>query len=341
MIRLIACILTLTLGSTALAGVTTVRLLTGARVSPDAPVTIADLATLEGPQAEAIGALVVIEDLERAQAGERYTTVPIARVSKLIEGLEGLRMGSVAITGTACVVAPRGPARAAPAAPPEKEPVKPAPTGPTVRSSLLDHLRAFFGVEAHELRVTFDPQDDEALDTPIGDRQVEVRSLGSSRRMPFAVTLYDADRVAFNTTIRAEVELLRPVAVATRRVSRGTAITTDDVTSEHRWVGVDDTSPAPEQVIGRVLTHRLDTGDAVGAGDIEQPVAVGRGDITSIRSVVGSAVIRTKARALASGGIGDVIEFQSTDRGAKFLARIDGPGRAVVAPATLTQVPTP
>lgn len=341
MTRLIACILTLALASAAIADVTTVHLRTGARVAPDAPVTVADLADVEGPQGDAIGSLVVIEDLERARGTERFATVEVDRVHELIQNMPSVRMGSISITGGTCMVGPRviEPKTPVPAAPPARP--APEPTGPTVRSSLLDHLRAFFAVEAHELRVTFDPRDDEALDTPIAGRTVEIRSLGSSRRMPFAVTLYDGDRVALNTTVRAEVEILRPVAVATRRVARGAAVAPEDIAAEQRWMGVDEAPPTPEDVLGRIVKRRLETGSPVAAGDIEQPIAVQRGDIASIRSVVGTAVVRTRARALANGSVGDVIEFESSDRGARFLARVDGPGRAVVAPATLSSQTTP
>lgn len=334
MTRTLTTLLALWLAAAACAEVTTVRLRTGARVDATSPVTIADLAQIDGPQGVAIGPLVVIDDLERARAGERYATVEISRVRELIENLPGVHLGSVSVTGKACLVGPRviqpkpAPATEAPKAPDA------APAGPTVRTSLLDHLRAFFDVRAHELRVTFDERDDETLDTPIGDRLIEIRSLGSSRRMPFAVTLYDADRIAMNTTVRAEVELLRPVAVVTRRIARGAEIAPEDIAPESRWVTVDDAPPAPGEVIGRVTTKRLDPGEAVAPGDIERPIAVERGDLASVRSVVGTAVIRTRARALGSGVVGDVIEFESIDRGKRFRARIAGPGQAVVAPAT-------
>jgi flagella basal body P-ring formation protein FlgA len=67
------------------------------------------------------------------------------------------------------------------------------------------------------------------------------------------------------------------------------------------------------------------------APDVDRPIAVKRGDIVSVRSVVGTASVRTRARALAAGGEGDVIDLEVLGSRARITARVIGPGRAVIA----------
>lgn len=333
MIARLMVVLVLVLGSAPVAaGVTHVRLKAGARVPGDGAVTLGDVAEVEGPQAGLLVGVVVLEDLAAASAGKAFATVGVREVRERVLATPGVVQGRLQITGAQCVVG----TRRAPAPRPARahRETGGVPETVTLRSQIVEHLRALFDVPAERIRVSFDERDGGVLGQSVEGLAVEIRSLGGSDRMPLAITAYAGDRVAINTTIRVGVELERAVAVATEALSRGQQVHSGQVSAQTRWVSATVNPVPPEEAVGRVVKGRVAPGSVLTAATLDRPVHVERGGLVSIRSVVGTAVVRTRARALGDGVQGEVVEFESLDRSTRFLARVAGPGQAVVAPAT-------
>ncbi len=309
---------------------TTVRLLTGARVTPGVPITLADIARVSGPQSELVSGLRLADPMD---ADDEAIAVRVDAVLDAVKDVRGVKHGRLSVTGTSCTIIPKR-AHAAPrSAAKTYEP--PAPTaGTSLRLRILEHLRALFDVDASEIRAEFDERDDELLDTDVSRLTVEIRTLGGSERLPLAISLYDGDRLARSATIRVMVQTRREVAVVTQRLERRDTVLPAHISTETRWIAAGSSSVDADAAIGRVVQSTLEPGSVIGDKDIARPVHVKRGDITSIRSVVGTAVVRTKARARADGCEGDIIEFEALDRSVRFLARVVGDGRAVIAPQT-------
>ena len=319
-------------GGPVAADVTHVRLNAGARVQGGGAVTLGEVAEVEGPQAELLLGVVVLEDLAAASAGKAFATVDIQDVRERVLATPGVVQGRLQMTGTSCVVGVRKAAAPRPAVP-ARPPVG-VPEAVTLRSHVVEHLRALFDVPGERIRVSFDERDGDLLGRSVEGLAVEIRSLGGSDRMPLAITGYAGDRVELNTTIRVGVELERAVAVATEALSRGQQLVAQQVSAQTRWVSATLNPVPPEEAVGRVVKGRVAPGTVLTAETLDRPVQVERGGLVSIRSVVGTAVVRTRARALGDGVQGEVVEFESLDRSTRFLARVAGPGQAVVAPAT-------
>ncbi len=319
--------------------ITTVRLRSGARVTPGQPVTLADVATVAGPQADLISGARLADALS---PDDDAIAVRVDAVLDALKEIDGVQRGRLSVTGTSCTIIPRRSAAAASTRAKRYEP--PAATRATsLRLRILEHLRALFDVDPSEIRAAFDERDDEVLDIDVSRLTVEIRTLGGSERLPLAISLYDGDRLARSATLRVAVQIRREVAIVNQRLDRRDILQPAHVTTESRWVSAGTNPVDPATAIGRVVRTTLEPGAVIEDHDIARPIHVERGDITSIRSVVGTAVVRTKARARADGYEGDIIEFEALDRSVRFLARVVGDGRAVIAPETAraTDAPSP
>ncbi|MEQ8850413.1 MAG: flagellar basal body P-ring formation chaperone FlgA [Phycisphaerales bacterium] len=318
------------LGAADDADITTVRLRSGARVTPGQPVTLADIATIAGPQASLVSSAKLADPLE---PDAKAIAVRVDAVLDALREIDGVQRGRLSVTGTSCTVIPKRTPAASPANTRRYDP--PAATQVTsLRLRILEHLRALFDVDASAIRAAFDERDDELLDIDVSRLTVEIRTLGGSERLPLSISLYDGDRLAQSATLRVTVQIRREVAVVNQRLDRRDTLQPAHITTEWRWVSAGVNPVNPADAVGRVVRTTLDPGAVIEDSDIERPIHVKRGDITSIRSVVGTAVVRTKARARADGCEGDIIEFEALDRSVRFLARVVGDGRAVIAPET-------
>lgn len=321
-------------------GVTSVTLRPGVRVEANAPVTLADVASVEGPAAERLSGLVLAEDESELDGG-----VGVARVRELV--LEQLAESAVVIRGTTCTLAIRGNAgRSATRRGDSSTTTElPGPEG-TVRGQIEAHLLALFGVDERSARFTFEDRDASLLGRSVTGRAVELRVTGSGRRVPLSVAVYEGARVVAEGTVRVEVQLKKDVALAGGDLDRGAVLGPRDLLIESRWVDADADIVSASDAIGRVVRRRVRTGEALVGSELESPVVIRRGDVVMIRSVVGAAAVRMRGRALDDARAGDVIEFESAGATAsrndrrRYAATVLGPGRAIIAPPTPTPTHT-
>lgn len=312
-----------------------------ARIEPDTPLRLGDIATLTGPKAEELAELVLLETPSAEPTGTHgWFRIEIDRVlDRLTEAL-GESAGMVALSGSACDVRILTPA--AMRTTPTPKPTKATPTPDarnlvareTVRGAVARELVRILQTPPQSLRLGFDEEDREFLDTPTTPatgRVVEVVPGGASVHMPVTIALYDPSGRMTRKTIRVKAEVHRPVAVVSRVLARGRVIEAADISAEVRWLPPSDRIVTPEAALGSVTRRRLDPGQAVDIHAIEPPVMVHKGDMVHVRVVTPGLIVRREGNALRDGCEGEVIEFAARHNPKeRFRATIVGRGAAVV-----------
>lgn len=317
----------------------TIVLKAAARVPADAPVVLADVASLLGAEAEALARVVVVPAAERGIVGRGGERVDAERVRAAIDlwapgaGQGPVNWGRLTLGGGTCVILPP---LSTPAAHVQHIPAAEAPEAGTVRGVIAARLGLLLSASRADLKLAFDEADREFLDLAASGRTVDVRPTGMSERMPLAVTVYETTgaKIVAARTVRVGAQVRRSVVLAAAAKRRGELIGPGDVKTEERWAGPEASVLPLEKAIGAVVKSRLVPGEPVTARDIEPPIVVDRGDLVSVHCVSGLVVVRTTARALGEARDGETVKLQSlTDEHRTFYGRMDGRGRAVAVTA--------
>lgn len=320
-------------------GATSVELRRFARLTNDAPVTIASIADVVGPAAEEIGAILlhasasdaVGRDARTASIGGEHVRKAIQAAAERGE-LPVVDVARVTVRGAACQVMAVDPARRPTPRVGEAQAAMPREANtPTLRTAAALRIAEILDVPEQDLRLRFDDRDASVLSTPIAGRAVEIVATGASDALPLSITVFDGPRTALEATIRVGVEVRREVLVASVPMRRGQRVENAGVVREVRWVTPGATPADPREAIGHELRRNLEPGDMLSARDLEPPIVVRRGDRVLVRTISGSVVVRAQARALGAGRAGETIELESLsgDR-RRFRGQVDGPGRVVV-----------
>lgn len=316
-----------------------VRLRTSATVPASGVVTLGDIATIEGSQADALRTIVL---RERAEAGQH---IGIDDVRAAMRGAKGVNSGRIALSGAAvALVAPM--TAAAPVAPTPASTTEQA-TGARVRDALPAFLAGEFAVLPEDLQLTFSDGDADELDVPLTNRTFTLATQGSSDRVQVHVRVYEGDKLIIASTVRVGVMVRRDVLVATRELSRGTPLDEQTTTRESRWLPVTTRVGKPEEIMGRVAKAVIREGSVIEQRQAEEALVIRKGDLVAVDCISGGVVLRSQMRARQAGKNGDIIELGSLtparrERSRKgrdaqersqpvvVRARVAGPGRAVV-----------
>lgn len=133
----------------------------------------------------------------------------------------------------------------------------------------------------------------------------------------------------FSVWARVEVLVTVPRAIAASDLKAGEAISPGVVLTEMRQE-FPESRPllaSAEEAIGKWPRRIIRAGTAIGAGMLEDPKAVARGDAVTVDLRSGAAHLELAARAEASGAVGDTIPVLNPDSHKRFLARVEGKGR--------------
>ncbi len=318
----------------------TVTLRRSAHLPVGQAITLDDIAELSGAEAVSLGKIVILAEPAKRASGRSKLNISIDAVHKVLDESR-VNWGRVSMRGTTCIVRLTG-QRTEPDAAGIRE-IKPAPrtaamvdlTGPsTVRIRVATLLARLYNVKPDALRVLFQESDEAFLDRLQLDRRIEVQptSNPSSSRMSVIVWVYDGDRLESSRTLRIDLLIHRPVVVTTMDIARGDAINAADLRQETRWIAP---TGAPllaviERAAGFVAKRRISTGSMLQSDLLELPIVVRRGELVTVHCVSGGVVVKAKARARAQARQDEIIELQMDGSKKTFLARIVGPGRAVV-----------
>lgn len=319
---------------------TTVALRTSARLADGAQeVRLSDIADLSGPEADALGAVVVVPAPETGRDG--WLTVRISDVRAALGRVADINWGKVSLRGGDCTLRVRDPV--APAARtstpvdrkgPDSKPQPVDMGGPaTIRTTLAARLASAYGVTIDRLRLGFEPADDAVLDSLIAGRTIDIDPGASpgSARVPVTVGVYDGDRLVLSQTVQVDVRVNRPTVLAAATVERGRVIDADDVSVVEQWTSPSLTpAPSRDEVVGSVAQNRLAAGQPIGSDDVAPPVACKRGDMVFVHCLSGSVIVKMKARALAQARDGECVQLKVEGSDEPFTARMCGKGRAVL-----------
>lgn len=120
--------------------------------------------------------------------------------------------------------------------------------------------------------------------------------------------------------------------VATRTIRAQTALTAEDVTSVAMDIPGALTDPAA--AIGQETRKVIYAGKPILAGDLGPSAIVERNQIIPLAYTAGSLSILTEGRALARGGVGDVIDVMNLASRSKVTGQIGPDGVVRVGPAS-------
>jgi len=335
--RLILALLAMAIAA-ACAQAGTIRLRSEARVDSGETVALRDVAELEGTDAEALGAHVVISDIESRLAGRSWIEFDLPELREALESA-GVNWGRLALTGKTCVIRLGGASTLEPEDDerglyerPEHRVVDVSGPG-TVLTRVARTLATLHGVSTSDLRLAFDEADAAFLRTPESGRRIEVAPQASERseRVPMRVRLYMGSRLAEERAIRVDVEIRRSVVALQADVRRGQTITPAHLREQTRWMKPGGAlARSSAEVAGAIARRGLDAGSLVAMTDLESPVVVKRKERVIVRCFSGGVALTARARSLADARVGDIVEMRLEGGEKTFLARVEGPGRAVM-----------
>ena len=310
-------------------GATSVTLRSSSSATPS-PVTLGEIATIEGDEAAALRGIVI---------SETWPGGGVVDLRDVREALDaaGVNWGRVTLRGGRCVLRegePRLRFGVEPDAEEERRPGVVDLDGPaSVRIKIARVLGELYGVANEDLRLLFDERDEDLLGAMEAGKRYEVSATSgsSSERAPVTVTVFEGSRVIETRTVRADVRIRRDALTLRRDLSRGERIELEDVSAGRRWV-----SPSGSPVIGdaaaaagNLARTRLSAGTILREALIEKPLVIRRNELVTVHCLSGSVALRVEARALDNGRPGDVIEFRVDRESEPFTARVSGPGVAV------------
>lgn len=210
----------------------------------------------------------------------------------------------------------------------------------TLRAAIESKIASMASVTAENLKLSFEERDEEVLQLSTTGRSVVIQPVGGGERVPFQVRLYESGELLQQATIRVGVLVLREVVVAKDQINRGSLLSLAELEVQQQWLPLSATAVAPGQAVGMVLRNRIKAGDLISRKDLEASIAVNKGDLVTLISVIGGVELRTTGRALASAKEGDVILFETMQWKSKVSAKVSGHGSAMVVAAVQADSPT-
>jgi len=311
-----------------------------------AAVRLADVAELEGAEAEQYADLVIAE-----LADDRLLEIGIRQVRQRLEEA-GVHWGRINLSGRSVVVRPHRTA----AAPTAMTAVsltagqvgddRPHPSTthdllaasvidePTVRGVIAQYIARGFDIDPQDLRIIFDGADQDLLEESSQTHRIELKpqSSLSSDRVTFTVRLWSDGVVASSRQISLRPMVCARTAVLGRDVDRGEAIGEHDFAITRQWLPPLQAALTcdPARAVGRLACKRLKAGETLRDKNVRRPTLIERGDRVMVRCLVGGVVISLRAEACGDGAAGDAIEFRKLGERDTFLARVTSPGEAVI-----------
>jgi len=120
--------------------------------------------------------------------------------------------------------------------------------------------------------------------------------------------------------------------VATRSIPPGAVISAEDVTLVA--MDIPDALTALKDAVGQIAPSGLNAGRVVRADQITPQLRIQRNAIVALTLRSGALEIQTEGRALAEGGVGDVIDIMNLSSRTRISGRINSDGSVLVTAGT-------
>jgi flagella basal body P-ring formation protein FlgA len=126
----------------------------------------------------------------------------------------------------------------------------------------------------------------------------------------------------------------REVATLARRLTKGETLTAADIVIQRRPLGEvpSDALETRDQAVGQTAKRPLQPGQALRAGDLMRPELVQRDHVVSLIYEAPGILLSMRAKALESGGQGEVINVLNMQSKRTLQATIIGPGQVAITP---------
>ncbi len=268
--------------------------------------------------------------------GRNARELSVEEVKKTLAGA-GFNLARVNFAGpTRCAVrrSDAPPAAAPPMvkagdSPPKNEET---PAGSTpLRAMLIDDLAARLSLPPDALQVDFDPADAKllALSAPLFGFDIEPRRATGLGRVSWAVTVRSGTGEASKSTVAATARAWRDDLVAARPLANRQVIAAADVTPRRHLV--DRLGPAAatvEQVVGQQAARAVAAGEELAPRDVEAVRLAAVGQFITVTLTEGAVRVKTVAKALDEGHLGESIRVRNETTRAVFSVRLTGPQTA-------------
>ncbi len=150
----------------------------------------------------------------------------------------------------------------------------------------------------------------------------------------FVLQIKDRDAIV-NVPINANVELPPLVLVAKRPLRRDEILSAEALelaplpqrAGEDRSKYYDNIN----ELIGQQLKRSVSTGLPISSDFVGSPVVISRNEMVEVESVSGGVSVRTMARSLTSGAVGELIDVEVIPTKQRMLAAVVGPLKVRVA----------
>jgi flagella basal body P-ring formation protein FlgA len=332
----------------------TIRMVPSVRIASGKEITLADLADLDGADAESLattvvgrgenGAFEIGVDRVRQQlvvAGANLRKIEFIGEKTVVRPLRGTVADTTDAARTIACNGGLGVAAGtmASSAPGMRliDPAKQPATG-TPLAIICEMVRNAFGADACDLRLEMSADQLEKI-APIAGVRYEVakKSALRSARIEFEVIGRPSTGTETRTRIRVNPRFEREVLVARADVRRGVRADGESTTIETRMLTLDEASDAvdPHKISETTFIRAKSKGATIDRTDIARENDIHRHETVTVRREVGMVAIEFEAIALEDGTAGDIIAFEkagtrhSRDR-RLISAEIVGPGRAVI-----------
>lgn len=205
----------------------------------------------------------------------------------------------------------------------------------TVGDRVIAQLVTHAGLPKDDLRIVFGARDQDALKLSILKGRWEVEPLNSAKigRVLVTVRQWEGDRIINTYRLTADISQRALCVVALRDIKRSEIFAAADIEIHEVYLDQQHQSPASDvrNVIGMVAKLPVDKGQLVMVDQIARQELIKRGDRLSVRCIVGGMVIKTMARAMESGAMGDSIVVANMDSNERFTVRITGSKEAILS----------
>jgi flagella basal body P-ring formation protein FlgA len=328
----------------------TIALKASARLRSDViAVALADVAVLQGPEALRLADVQVAN----ARLGSDVLEIDIATVRKALDAA-GANWAKVNLSGGKVIVRPsRDPNVAAPQAmapvaisddatgdvaagedAPHTFALDAIAGEDTIRGAIARLIVTSLRVDARDVRVRSSDRHADVLIAPLASGRFEIQPLGSlaGDRLEFAVRGWEGSHAAHVGQITLVAERRVNVTRARRDLPRDRALIDDDLETAESWLPPSEAMMMAPRVsaVGRVLDRGIKAGDVIRVRDLQRETLINRGDLVTVRCLVGGVAISLQAEAKADGSQGDAIEFRKSGERETFLATVTGRNEAVV-----------
>ncbi len=321
-----------------------IRLLPTATVDTT-PVTLADVAALDGPAAEAFATTQVA----RPDGSAAGVDVDLADLRRVLTDA-GADWSALTLAGhRRCAVTFQREAHVANDAPPAAPAHAHGIAGPLAAEAgtdprrladlIRDRLAELAGVPADRLEITYptDPARVAMLSGTVADARYELipTSRDGLGRVPVRVIRHTPDGRTDESLVTVDVARRAAVVTAAYDVRRDERFTEANLKVREVLLTAapDDTFADAHDVIGKRAETPLREGAVIRAGDLAEDLLVVRGELVTVTVVRGRLVVRSVARATQDAGLGEPVALRHDDTRETFHATVTGRRAATIQPA--------